>query len=342
MLSDKVKLILLDNRYDADVSTGDILGKEQWTWFEHELLRGSPQLTLIGAGLQFTPTDKVLYEGFVNWPASRAKFLEILARSPVAGAVLLLSGDVHLAEFSRTHTCQLEADDSESETWRVQPLLEVTSSGMTHTWGTLHGRTTVEGGRIIMPQLLPLLFPVQRREALPAFPTTYELNWGSLVIELDGEQPHVLAELRGADGVLQSLTLPLTNLTARYRTWPRGALEAKKTTDKESSTTVSVLEQHELMDCFAEASRSRAALPISVRPPNLLAFLTPPILGIAFSIWAVKKLLCSTWIRWKRRRRCRKPFKGRVRAPSADCGEPAATSLLKECPKCKQPRPHQE
>jgi hypothetical protein len=60
-------------------------------------------------------------ESYLKHPASLAKLLALLAKTR-ATSVILLSGDVHMAEISRC-SCPF-----------LPPLYELTSSGMTHSW----------------------------------------------------------------------------------------------------------------------------------------------------------------------------------------------------------------
>ena len=49
----QIQVILLDLRYFQSLSTGILLGEDQWTWLEHELTTSSAQLHLIGSSVQF-------------------------------------------------------------------------------------------------------------------------------------------------------------------------------------------------------------------------------------------------------------------------------------------------
>lgn len=120
-----VCVILLDNRFNLDESngdgTGDILGNEQWTWFEQVLATGrDPQLqdeendaassggntqkiddvcvvTFVGSGVQFI-SDSPPAENWDEFPAARRRLFQTLARSG-SRRFVLLSGDVHFAEI---------------------------------------------------------------------------------------------------------------------------------------------------------------------------------------------------------------------------------------------------
>lgn len=79
-------------------------------------------LSLSLSPLQILSNNKFsLGEGYAKHRASLAKFLSILAKVQ-APRVLLLSGDIHMAEIT-TAKCRM-----------LYPLYELTSSGMTHSW----------------------------------------------------------------------------------------------------------------------------------------------------------------------------------------------------------------
>lgn len=128
----QVKVILLDSRYHRDSlarinrvyqvnHTGDILGEEQWRWLEQELRNSKADINIIGNGIQVLPEEQV-YEKWANFPAARKRLLGLIAASGARG-VILLSGDRHIAEISRTSLPGMS-----------YPLYEITSSGLTHVY----------------------------------------------------------------------------------------------------------------------------------------------------------------------------------------------------------------
>lgn len=123
----RVKVILLDVRYNRDdptVPDRDILGEEQWQWFERELRESDAQINFVGSGIQVLPRDKPVQEKWTNFPRSLARLEKTLQLSK--GTVVLLSGDVHYAEIFKTRPrCGAEAKNYEG-------IYEITSSGMTH------------------------------------------------------------------------------------------------------------------------------------------------------------------------------------------------------------------
>lgn len=94
-----------------------ILGAEQWTWLEQELRESDAQIHVIVSSIQVLTTNPVM-ESWGHYPEERSRLFDML--NGVSGTVLL-SGDVHHAEIL----------DSTSA-----GILEVTSSGMTHTCAT--------------------------------------------------------------------------------------------------------------------------------------------------------------------------------------------------------------
>jgi alkaline phosphatase D len=113
------------NNKNIPNKTGDMLGEAQWAWLEHELTNSPASIHLIGCGVQILPEEHA-YEKWANFPQSRRRLLELISKTKAKG-VILLSGDRHMAEISKV---QLEN--------YPDPLYEVTSSGLMHTW-TLGG-----------------------------------------------------------------------------------------------------------------------------------------------------------------------------------------------------------
>ena len=176
-----VKVILLDARYFRDDlepnptketrylqnTTGDILGEAQWTWLEKELSNNDAQLTLIVNGMQVIPTEH-RYEKWDNFPTARKRFFDLLAKTKTKNTILL-SGDRHIAEISKI-------------TWPKMsyPIYEITSSGLTHTWGSIREEANqFRDGALIIKR-----------------------NFGVIKIDWDKKPLEVLVEIRGLANAL--------------------------------------------------------------------------------------------------------------------------------------------
>lgn len=129
----QVKVILLDARTFRDNLTGkdgtyqpnltgDFLGEAQWQWLENELATSKAQFQVIGNGIQVIPEEHG-YEKWANFPNARQRLFDLIARTKVPG-VILLSGDRHVAELSKISWPGIN-----------YPVYELTSSGLTHSWG---------------------------------------------------------------------------------------------------------------------------------------------------------------------------------------------------------------
>jgi alkaline phosphatase D len=116
----KIKLILLDVRFNKDKELGDMLGEEQWEWLNAELLENNEAaLTFICSGTQILPDDRMFPETW--YKKSKDRLLEMINKR---NGVILLSGDVHFGEIMKLHAgCNEVGYD----------LIEMTSSGLTHT-----------------------------------------------------------------------------------------------------------------------------------------------------------------------------------------------------------------
>ncbi|MEQ8704269.1 MAG: alkaline phosphatase D family protein [Phaeodactylibacter sp.] len=141
----KVQIILLDTRtfrddlrpyggqevdtvafhYDLGYwpyETGDstMLGETQWAWLGKALEKPA-DLRIIGSSTQFGITYNG-YEAWANFPHEQKRMLELI-KAKKANGVVFISGDVHYAEVSKVDYPGL------------YPIYDVTSSGITSTWG---------------------------------------------------------------------------------------------------------------------------------------------------------------------------------------------------------------
>ena len=137
-----IKIIILDTRFfRSDLSkdpTGEkryipnnsgeitMLGQEQWKWLERELTNSKAQFNVIMSSIQFLSYE----HGFESWgtmPKEVHKMENILVKSKARGLVFL-SGDRHIAEISKKDVKGLNF-----------PLIDITSSGMTHSYDSFKG-----------------------------------------------------------------------------------------------------------------------------------------------------------------------------------------------------------
>lgn len=188
----RVKALLLDIRRHQDRMgvEADTLGEEQWAWLERELvLDNDAQLTLVVSGTQVASTNKLIAEGWKQFPASRRRLYALLdrARAETGSAAVVLSGDVHMAEVTRGFYCPPGAPGGALE------VLDLTSSGMTHAWGRGSG---------LRGRAAEALYP--RVADLSALVDGYylDLNYATLAVDWEARPSPVLtATVRGADGL---------------------------------------------------------------------------------------------------------------------------------------------
>lgn len=138
----KVKIIVLDSRYFRTALTkaidskkrfqpnkygeGTLLGAAQWKWLAEELQSSDAQFNVIVSSIQFL-SNKHGFEAWGNFPHEVEK-LEQLIVSTNAKGTFIISGDRHIATFS-----------SKNVTGLSYPLIDFTSSGLTHTYTSFSG-----------------------------------------------------------------------------------------------------------------------------------------------------------------------------------------------------------
>lgn len=178
----RVKIILLDTRYFRDElesnsvgksrykinETGDILGEEQWTWFEEELSDDSVDLYLVGGGIQMIPMEHG-FEKWANFPQSRKRFLSLVEKSNPK-SIILLSGDRHIAEISKMKLNGVN-----------YPIYDITSSGMTHSYEAIKDE--------------PNRYRVDNK-------ITGQKNFGLMQIDWNSEPLSVKIEIKGLENVV--------------------------------------------------------------------------------------------------------------------------------------------
>jgi alkaline phosphatase D len=137
-----VKVIVLDTRYfrsplarDPGGSKrfvpnpegeGTVLGEAQWAWLERELRESDADFNILVSSIQVL-SGQHGFETWGNFPHETRRLLQLIGDSGARG-VLVLSGDRHISEFSRTASPPL-----------AYPLVDFTSSGLTHAYRGFRG-----------------------------------------------------------------------------------------------------------------------------------------------------------------------------------------------------------
>ncbi|RKS14137.1 alkaline phosphatase D family protein [Flavobacterium sp. 120] len=174
----KIKVIVLDSRFFRTALTkatdskkrfqpntygeGTVLGEAQWKWLEKELKSSDAQFNVIVSSIQFL-SDKHGFEAWGNFLHEIEK-LEKLILSTKAKGTFIISGDRHIATFSSKNVAGLS-----------YPLVDFTSSGLTHTYASFSGEEN----------------PYVKGEVVK------ELNFG--LLKFDFKNNKVIMEIRGKE-----------------------------------------------------------------------------------------------------------------------------------------------
>ncbi len=156
-----IKIILLDTRYFRTVLTqdtntkkrykpntygkGSMLGETQWRWLTNQLQNSKASFNIIVSSIQFLSSE----HGFESWGnmIHESDKLINLIRSTKARNTIILSGDRHLSEFSKKEVDSL-----------AYPLIDFTSSGMTHSYSNFQGETNqFRVGRVVSEKSFGIL-----------------------------------------------------------------------------------------------------------------------------------------------------------------------------------------
>ncbi|MBX7151095.1 alkaline phosphatase family protein [bacterium] len=118
-----VRIILLDTRYNRDRPgpNSDMLGEEQWSWFENIIETDTSALCIIGSSNQVFPFEH-WREKWARFPKSKKQLMRLL-KDHTDKKFLFISGDRHYGDISKIDGVM------------PAPLYEVTSSGLTHYKG---------------------------------------------------------------------------------------------------------------------------------------------------------------------------------------------------------------
>jgi len=168
----RTKVILTDNRYFATgkkADKPDLLGKAQRAWLETTLRESTADLHIFVSGSQILSAEHK-YEKWADYPETLAWLLDLLREEDMP-MTILLSGDRHIHEIS-----VLEDDALD------YPLVDVTSSGLTHPWKDFPGETN----------------------ALRHGEVFTDLGFGLLRIDWSGETPKVTIEINDQANEVQN------------------------------------------------------------------------------------------------------------------------------------------
>lgn len=158
------KIVLLDSRSNKDphgTVNGDFLGQEQWSWLARELQDPVPNLILLGSSVQVLPQDKLLEEGWNDFPLARQRLLDLIGLETAAPNLVLLSGDVHTAEILQAKCRYVRGEDGQDSGTKNTPLendfrlFEFTSSGLSHTFSKTTRKVDASAGAVSGGPQLP-------------------------------------------------------------------------------------------------------------------------------------------------------------------------------------------
>ena len=150
----EIKIIVLDTRYFRSPLTpdptgekryvpnpygqGTMLGEQQWQWLREQLSSSSADFHVIVSSIQFLSGEHG-FESWSNMPHEVDRMIALLESEKPKG-VIFLSGDRHIAEISGRSVDSLG-----------YPLIDFTSSGMTHSYTSFSG----EPNRYRMSKVIP-------------------------------------------------------------------------------------------------------------------------------------------------------------------------------------------
>lgn len=148
--------------------SGKVLGEEQWNWLESTLASSTADMHIVVSSIQIMTSNPVV-ESWGHFPVEKKRLFSLFQRTNPKGLVML-SGDVHMGELSKTSF--VREDGSHGE-W-----VEITSSGMTHTCskGSIN--------KILCP-LMVRLFSSHRYSAESVL---LDKNYGVIEMSADHEQ----------------------------------------------------------------------------------------------------------------------------------------------------------
>jgi alkaline phosphatase D len=117
---------------------GDMLGERQWQWFEAAIKNSRAEVNVIVNGLQVHPDvrlpDPNIYERWGAFPIARQRLYDAILQDGVK-APIFISGDVHMSQLMRKDCYKWDPSSHRMlPTTSRRALIELTTSGMTHSW----------------------------------------------------------------------------------------------------------------------------------------------------------------------------------------------------------------
>jgi alkaline phosphatase D len=180
-----IKILVLDTRYFRTPLTSDpslkkrfkpnvygegtLLGEVQWQWLESELKASTADFNVIVSSIQFLSNEHG-FECWGNFPHEVERLNELLVTSRAKG-VIILSGDRHISEFSRTTLSGMS-----------YPLVDFTSSGLTHVYSRFIGEANAyRVGAVVAKESFGLLqFDLNEKIAIFSILGDHGTLYGSL------------------------------------------------------------------------------------------------------------------------------------------------------------------
>jgi alkaline phosphatase D len=111
-----------DLRYYRDSKNNNLLSENQWEWLEQIFKNSDDQIYFLVSGIQLLASNRIF--NFEKWPKKELKRLIDLIQKYKKNGVVLISGDVHHAQFLSSNC---------NPFFGSYKLLEITTSGLTHT-----------------------------------------------------------------------------------------------------------------------------------------------------------------------------------------------------------------
>ncbi|CAJ1946225.1 unnamed protein product [Cylindrotheca closterium] len=169
---------------------GCMLGDEQFKWFETAIGRSNATVNIIVTGLQVHAEryyDSAKVENWNGFPKSQHRLYQALLQ-PNVRAPIVISGDVHHAQLLRKD-CRQRGSNT------LRPLYEVTTSGMTHSWGSVETSTC---GRIRLGRLCNVTYMNHAKRFVLHF-AHHIFPWNELIVDDDSNQMQYTLNLNVAE-----------------------------------------------------------------------------------------------------------------------------------------------